>query len=249
MRFIKYVVFIIVFILSAGVLWGCNSNTLNHKGGTFKVESSYLQEDGNHLAINAEYPVLKGFPGAEAINSEIKSKVLAAAEDVRNAAKELEGREGFSASLNSSYGYFNNGDLASVWMLWDNYTGGAHGLYWIDSYNINTSTGDIYSFPDIFSDAEAGVEYVTENILKEVRDPEKGYFDTAAETIMDYEGDFNFLINGDQLAVYFPLYDIAAYAAGIRSFSFSAEELKDMLKPEIFAAMSGQSPQNIPFLQ
>lgn len=244
----KILFFIIILLFVTGGLWGCKSNISLPKENTFSVESSYLQESGEHLSINAEYPVLKGFPGADVLNSEIKGKVLAAAEEVGNAADEMENRDGFSATLNSSYGYFNNDDLSSLWMLWDNYTGGAHGLYWIDSYNLNTSTGDIYFFPDIFQDAEMGIEYITARILKEVQDPEKGFFDSASETVKNYHGNYNFIINGDQLIVYFPLYDIAPYVAGIQHFDFTARELESMLKPEISQTMLDQPVQNILYL-
>ena len=41
---------------------GCSGRMPGSKTGTFSVESSYIQESDEHLSINAEYPVLKGFP-------------------------------------------------------------------------------------------------------------------------------------------------------------------------------------------
>ncbi len=54
--------------------------------------------------------------------------------------------------------------------------------------------------------------------------------------------------NGDELVVYFPLYEIAPYVAGIQSFDFSSENLAGLLKPEIIEAMNGQEEQTILFL-
>ncbi|HZK02427.1 MAG TPA: DUF4163 domain-containing protein, partial [Anaerovoracaceae bacterium] len=135
----------------------CGNESGNSGKGSFSVESAFIQESGNHLMINAEYPVVKGVAGVEDLNTEIKESVENAAEEVRSAALELEGREGFTASLNSDYQYFNNKNIASIWINFDNYTGGAHGLYWIDSYTLNTDTGQIYTFPMLFIEDKGGV--------------------------------------------------------------------------------------------
>ena len=239
MKLHRWLLVLMIILIGTTGLMGCNDNPSGSNTGTFSVESSYLQESGEHLNINAEYPILKGFPGADALNADIKEKVEAAAEEVRNAARELEGREGFSASLNSSYQYFHNKDIASLWINWDNYTGGAHGLYWLDSYTFNTNTGQIYTFPELFQDDSDGLEYVTHKILSEIAEGDY-YFENAADTVAGYNGNYHFLINGQNLIVYFPLYDIAPYVAGIQSFSFSLDDLGSMLKPEVYAAMEGQ---------
>ncbi|GAB1476486.1 hypothetical protein MASR2M70_13200 [Bacillota bacterium] len=142
----KLVSVLVIVVIGLFGLWGCGGAGENGEGGTFYVESAYIKESGDHLSINAEYPVVKGFPGAEQINSEIKGKVDAAAQEVKDAALDLVNREGFSATLNSGYGYFYNGDIASLWMDFDNYTGGAHGRYWLDSYTLNVRSGGATHF-------------------------------------------------------------------------------------------------------
>lgn len=226
---------------------GCNDGASGSKADTFSVESSYIQESDEHLSINAEYPILKGFPGADQLNAEIKEKAEKAASEVRDAALELENREGFSAFLNSNYQYFHNKNIASLWINWDNYTGGAHGLYWMDSYTLNTDAGKLYTFPELFREGSDGLEYVTNKILEEIAEGEY-FFETAANTVIDYDGNYSFLINGDELIVYFQLYEIAPYVAGMQSFSFSENELESFLKPEIANAMEGQDPVDIQFL-
>lgn len=59
------------------------------------------------------------------------------------------------------------------------------------------------------------------------------------ESVKNYKNEFEFYINGDQLVVFFSLYDITAYAGGIQYFDMDAEELKELLKPEIYEAMKG----------
>ncbi|MDD4583391.1 MAG: RsiV family protein, partial [Eubacteriales bacterium] len=92
------------------------------------------------------------------------------------------------------------------------------------------------------------LENVVNKIIKEIEGNDS-YFETAVETVNSYGGNFNFLINGDQIIVYFPLYEIAPYAAGIQGFTFTLEELAQDLKPEITNAMEGQEPKEILYLQ
>lgn len=248
MNFYRHLSAMMLMLIGTALLLGCGDNLPKSGGDNFSVESAYIQESGEHLSINAEYPILKGFPGADSLSAEIKKKVDVAANEVRNAAHEMENREGFSASLNSNYQYFHNKNTASLWMSLDNYTGGAHGLYWMDSYTFNTGTGETYTFPGLFNDASGGVEYVTDKILRRVAVPEEGFFEGATDTVAAYEGNYSFLINGNELVAYFGLYDITPYVAGMQSFSFSADELRPFLKPEIFDAMQGQEPVLIQFL-
>lgn len=228
-------------------LWGCGDKANSATGG-FGIEPTYIQESAEHLDIQVQLPVLSSFPGAEELNRIIKDKADALTAEVREAGTALEELESAAAAgLHSEYQYFRSGPIVSLWINWDNYTGGAHGLYWVDSYTFNTETGERYSFPGLFAEGKGGVEYVTREILEDIRDD--GYFDTAADTINNYQGDYQFLINGDELIVYFPLYDITAYAAGIQSFDFDLEELSPYLKPEIADAMRGQESAAIPYLQ
>ncbi len=243
----RFMLLLITLILTFSLVVACTDKADYKGAGTFTVESAYIREEADHLMINAEYPVLKGFPGSEKLNIEIEEKVEKYADEVRSAAIELEGREGFIASLNSSYQYFYNKNLASLWINFDNYTGGAHGLYWMDSYTINTETGQVYTFPQVFAEGK-GVDYITEQILKEVEKSNMNYFESAKETIINYDGNYNFLINGDIITVYFPLYDIAPYVAGIQSFDFPSGELEGLLRAEILEAIRGQEVQHIPFL-
>lgn len=233
-----------IIILSLS-LFACGGNVGKN---SFSIESAHINEEGEQLRIDAEYPVLKGLPSADEINSTIKGNIDDAAKDVREAAADLKGRPDFTASLGVSYQYFFNEDIISLCLNYDNYLGGAHGLYWMDCYTINVGSGQIYEFEDLFLEEE-GVEYITERILREVEADKDLYFDTAQDTILDYEGDYKFLINGNILQIYFPLYDIAPYAAGIRSFSFTEEELQGFLRPEILVAMAGQESSKLTMME
>lgn len=84
-----------------------------------------------------------------------------------------ENKMNFKATLNSDYQYSYNNDIASLWIYMDNFTGGAHGMYWLDSYTFNIDNGEIYSFKDLFIENSSGVSLVEGRILKEVENIEK----------------------------------------------------------------------------
>lgn len=141
------------------------------------------------------------------------------------------------AGLHSNYLHSKNGDLVSLWMMVDNYTGGAHGLYWIEPYTFNILLGERYDFIGLFREGNASAALVTDQILNTITKNPELYFESAEESVKNYKNEYPFYINGNQLVVFFSLYDIAPYAGGIQFFDFDAEELKDILKPEIYEAM------------
>lgn len=96
------------------------------------------------LEIDLSIPVLSGFDSAETINKEIAESIAAARAEVEDAASMMEPFQSqLKAGLHTNCLYSKNGDLVSLWMMFDNYTGGAHGLYWIEPYTFNTATGEI----------------------------------------------------------------------------------------------------------
>ncbi|MDD4592140.1 MAG: DUF3298 domain-containing protein [Parabacteroides sp.] len=245
----KYCLFLLLIFLTTLGFSACGVDSGTTGNGNLDIQSTFIQEEGEHLDIDVEIPKLSGFPNEKELNEKITSEMEAAVAEVKDAAAMMsEQGSNFSATLHSNYQYFNSEDIASVWISWDNYTGGAHGLYWIDSYTFNTATGELYSFPQLFKEGSRGLENVINKIIKEIESNDS-YFETAVETVNSYGGNFNFLINGDQIIVYFPLYEIAPYVAGIQGFTFTLEELAQDLKPEITNAMEGQEPKEILYLQ
>lgn len=235
-------------VLTMTVVIGCGESTPTAK---FEVTPKTIQEATKYLEIDVNSPEIKGVPGGDRLNETITSRLDAALADVRDAAKAIEETRteppNLMAGLHGDYSLFHNQDLASLWILMDNYTGGAHGMYWIDSYTFNPKTGEIYTLPDLFIDDPAGLTHITDTILAGKDDPDRGYMPGAEETIASYNNAYPFLINGDELIVYFPLYEFTPYAAGMQHFVFPLSEISTYLKPEIVSAMTDQEPVNIPF--
>ena len=235
---------VVVLLLLQTVLVGCAANE-PPVSTSFVVEDSQEKTSSDHLELNLNIPVLSGFDAAETINELISKNIAAARKEVEDAAQFL-GEDGSSikAGLTVGYLYSKSGDVVSLWLMYANYTGGAHGLYWIEPYTFNTSTNEIYRFGDLFQEGSASGALVTERILDKIRQNPDLYFTSAEETVKKYNNDFSFFINGNQVVVFFSLYELAPYAGGIQFFTFTAKELKDILKPEIFEAIKDAKPVN-----
>jgi hypothetical protein len=210
---------------------------------SFAIEGSVTKESGEHLELVLNVPVLSGFDAAKTINEMIRKNTEKAKKEVEDAARYL-GEDGstMKAGLTVGYLYSKSGNIVSLWLMYANYTGGAHGLYWVEPYTFNTTTNEIYRFTDLFREGSASAAFITDQILKKIQENPDLYFTSAEETVKKYHNDYFYFINGNQVVVFFPLYDIAPYAGGIQFFVFPAEELKDLLKPEIYSAIKDAKP-------
>jgi len=232
----------VILLVVPAVLGGC-ANKEMPVSTSFAIQGSTTKESSENLELNLNVPVLSGFDLAETINGLIDESTKKARKEVEDAAKFL-GEDGstMKAGLTVGYLYSKSENIVSLWVLYANYTGGAHGLYWVEPYTFNTTTNEIYRFSDLFQEGSASAAYVTEKILKRIQENPDLYFDSAEETVKKYHEDYTYFVNGNQVVVIFSLYEIAPYAGGIQFFTFTAEELKDLLKPDLYNAMKDAKP-------
>ena len=137
-------------------------------------------------------------------------------------------------TLDMTYDYVKLGEILSLQLNIYSYSGGAHGSSQLISITTNTSTGEIYEYNDLFKDNVDNKQVITGMILKEIEKDPESYFPDYKETIMNKDGNYDFYIDGDKLVVYFGLYDIAPYAAGIRYFPIDSEEIKEILEYKVY---------------
>lgn len=201
--------------------------------GGFTVKHSVIKQNEEFCNINVVAPYFQGFNGSEELNRRIRNILIDAIGEVKTNSIELKELEKESI-LEISYDYSKNGDILCVQLIIYSYLGGAHGNTVVNSFTANTSTGMIYSFKDLFKDKNKGISLVEKLILDTInKDPEM-YFKDYEKTIKNKHGDYDFYFNGNNLVVYFGLYEIAPYAGGIRYFEINAADLKGLLKDEVY---------------
>ena len=201
----------------------------------FNVSHTVISNEDDIKSINMVLPIFEGFKGADEINEKIFNIALNAMGDANASARYISD-PALSAviSLDLTYDYIKQGDILSIQLNLYSYSGGAHGTSQIISITSNTSTGEIYEFKELFQENTDYNSIITDFILEEIgKDPE-WYFPNYKETIAYKNGNYEFYIDGDKLVVSFGLYDIAPYAAGIRHFIIDSEDIKDILKDEVY---------------
>lgn len=107
--------------------------------------------------------------------------------------------------------------------------GAAHGSPWITSHHININTGRFYTLEDLFT-KNSNYQDILETIIKAQMEQQNEnkfmYFDLAEPTI---QADQSFVLTEDGIEIFFQVYEIASYAAGMPSFEIPYEELRDII--------------------
>lgn len=224
---------------------------------SFSVQHTVIKANEGILSINIAVPYFEGFKNSDEINRQIRNIVADFIGEIRAVSKSLEeykneliesGEEPFDweTTLLINYDYSRNGDILSVKLDVYSYLGGAHGMNYIYPFTINTKTGEIYTFKSLFKENTNSNEIITNFILDEIeKHPDMYFFDDYKETIKNKDGEYNYYIDGDKLVIYFDLYDIAPYAAGMPKFTIDADDIKELLKDEVYNSIKDGKERGI----
>lgn len=223
----------------------------------FSVQNTVIKADEGILSIDIAVPYFEGFKNSDEINRQIRNIVADFIGEIRAVSKSLEeyrneliesGEEPFDweTMLLINYDYSRNGDILAVKLNVYSYGGGAHGMSYIYPFTINTKTGEIYTFKSLFKENTNSNEIITNFILDEIeKNPDMYFFDDYKQTIKNKDGEYNYYIDGDKLVIYFDLYDIAPYAAGMPKFTIDTDEIKDLLKDEVYNSIKDGKERGI----
>lgn len=130
---------------------------------------------------------------------------------------------------------YNQDNLLSYTVYFENYTGGAHGSHASNNHVIDLKTGKFVTEEDIFVDnfqdklAQLLIDKIAEqNKVADAKELENiGFF-----SIDEIYPNGNFLLDGDGITYSFNEYEIAAYVVGITKVHLSYKDLAVLLKKE-----------------
>ena len=187
-------------------------------------------EDG--VQIQTAIPTFTGFSAAKELNEKIRKISDDGIAEAKKTNKELENSAAKGhLFFQSYYALFWDNDILSVWVMSENYLGGAHGDRWLKSFNVNIQTGEFYETPGaLFKDAQAGTKKITDTILADIKKRPDFYFPEAAQTVKDKRGAYSYYLDGQDLVVYFDLYELIPYAGGMPEFRFPLTGLDTKLR-------------------
>ena len=127
----------------------------------------------------------------------------------------------------------NSDNILSIMIIYYKFAGGAHGDYEHVVYNIDMKNGKFISLSDLFKEKIDYKTVINEEIRKQIEDLIKT--DKQNKGIYEFEGISDkqkFYIQDDNLVIYFDLYEIAPYAAGIPEFIINVNKIDHILKTE-----------------
>lgn len=198
-----------------------------HGNSKPEIVSKVDEGSNKYMNWNLTTPQLKGLENRKvekSINKQFKNDVNSFKKEVLKMAKEA-----YKESQETEYPFtpfeaytaydvhFLKPKLLSLTIDMYQFTGGAHGLTVRKAYNYNLETGKQLGYQDLFEDCDYK-SIIIARVSEEIQRNPEIYFDDALETVKKFTDDQPFYITKKGIVVYYGLYEIAPYAAGIREF-------------------------------
>lgn len=199
------------------------------------INTEVIEKNNEYLKSKLEIPVITSSNKeiSNEVNTKIKNDILSyyneSLKEAENFQEDFETNNNFVANV--SYEIKKNTErFISLNIYRYKYSGGAHGTYEYIPYNIDMINGKFLKLDDLFKDGEDYKGTINKEIEKEVKKLEK---EQNAEGVYDFKGikdNQKFYISNDNLIIFFDLYEIAPYAAGIPEFTINVNLLNDYIK-------------------
>ena len=157
------------------------------------------------------------------INNVINKDILAKTEEAEKTSKEYFGGQGeekptFPFEIYSRYTISkDNKVLLSLYNDYYEYLGGAHGMTTRTSYTIDKEKESLITLKDLFVQGYQYSDIINKKIKEDISKNPDNYFDSGNE-FKGISENQSFYIEGDNLVIYYQLYDIAPYVFGIPEF-------------------------------
>ena len=211
------------------------TSELNEDNSNVNIVDKIYKSKNNYLDINVVVPQINGISNKKQEDI-VNDKVIKWTENWINEVKQI-ADEYFKDKpsplmpyqLYARYKVTNNSDIISFYIDYYQFSGGAHGITNRIAYNIEKSSGNEMQLKDIFKDNYNYKDIINKEISREIsKDPDR-YF-TGKDGFNGIGDNQNFYIKNNKVVIYFGLYEIAPYAAGISEFIISNNLFEGNLK-------------------
>lgn len=204
------------------------------------VAPKKFNKSNEMIIVDLTIPKISGMGNKEketSINDIFDKEANSAYEEVEKQAKEdYEQSKKYNITFTNyeaNYSYlisYNKNGILSIPVDISTYTGGAHGITVRKSNNFNIHTGEKLLLKDLFNE---GYNYkgIFNNIINaEINKNKDNYFDGSFKGVKD---DSDYYLNNKGIVVYFQLYEIAPYAAGMPEFLIPYSKINKGLNYEL----------------
>lgn len=202
-----------------------------------------LKEQSETLGVDMEIPAIDALEDKDiqsSLNSRweteamaFKQKIAAELEQYVKACKE-QGYPIRPYEVVTRYQECSNSEgYLSLYVDYYEYTGGAHGFTDRRAYNIDLNTGKDLALKDLFRDGFDYKAVLNQVIREQIAAAPGDYFDQPGMGFSTIADDQSYYIADGNLVIYFGLYEIAPYAAGIPEFKIPLSDLEDGLRVQL----------------
>ncbi|MGI5920187.1 MAG: DUF3298 and DUF4163 domain-containing protein [Syntrophomonadaceae bacterium] len=191
-----------------------------------KLDIKEVKSESPLINIDLNIPVISGL-GNEQIQTKL-NQLLAneAAEREEAMQKQAQADSDFimtepyhTYELVSRFNqYYVSGHILSFYVDYYTFTGGAHGMTERKAHTFDLNTGEELELNDLFSPDFNYTEMINERVQDAINQNPDIYFE-GENGFQGINEDQGFYLENGSLIVYFLQYEIAPYAAGIRTFS------------------------------
>lgn len=204
------------------------------------VDTKVINKDNKFIKANLKVPILiidnKEMQGAinKKIESDINEFYNKSFKEAGNYFDDFPETEN-PFVISSDFEVKKNTDkVFSILIKYYKYSGGAHGSYEYVPYNIDLASGNVFILKDIFKEDSKYQELINQEIRRQIKElnlknnlPEDS---TQLYTFNGIKDTQKFYLIDDKIVIFFDLYDIAPYVAGIPEFSIGREIIENILK-------------------
>lgn len=229
-----------------------NQNTTNH----LYILKQKMQRESEFFKYNIVYPILvpmldytcNSYYNINILNNinniiylDIKNLKYKVKKEAKEYKEEYEKAISKSSEYYVKYQYelyidykvtYNRNNIISIPIESYVFTGGAHGMTYLNSYNYNLINGKKLELSDIFKENIDYKKIVNEYIYYVISQNPDIYFkgDDGFKGIKENQ---SFYIDNDGIVVYFSLYEIAPYYVGIPKFKMKFSKFSKYFKNTI----------------
>lgn len=133
----------------------------------------------------------------------------------------------------------NTENMLSIIVKYYSYSGGAHGIYEDVSYNMDIKRGKFINLSDLFVEGSNYKEIINNQIKNQIEENEKANKENIGiYQFSSIDDNQKFYFADEAITIYFDLYKIAPYAAGIPEFRLDKNSLIPIVKEEYIKLFS-----------
>lgn len=236
LKFFKIGVFVLSFMW---VVFGIGSFYARANNNEVVVSTLNLKESVKSIKFDLKYPEIK------ISNEHVQNKINVLLkqemynfkkylEDIYNETVSMYSEEiiknsnSFDYEGHSNFEYQVVNEVLSIRMVFSQFTGGAHPMTYMKSYNFDLKTGNILKIGDIFNNDGKKVykEIVDNEIKSKINENPDNYFVDEFKGINE---NTQYYLTKDGVVIFFQLYELAPYSSGIPEFKIPYSFFEDKL--------------------